>query len=294
MRLNVQEKPLIGIIGLPRSGTTIVSNILDSMDNGFCAVEPIWATTNSDIQTFSTKRGNISTRPIPEIIPRLKELDGDFGALKETYRTHQKDSADKLMAGSTHVIGVLREPCSLFASWQLRKWGSPYNNVHFFINNYQSFIDDLKNLSATKPVTILQYEKLCIDPQVEMRIVFGNAWEGMELKPVISHVGYGDGEAIASTVIKSAPVRMPQSYAARKIKQAFVDIQAKLPSIRTLFCLFLSFAICCRVLHKRHHPTNLWPAAFVQHGASSVSADHHGLRGKRKREEDYSEARSFA
>ena len=94
MKLELKEKKVISVLGLPHSGTTIVSNTFNSMENGFCLSEPHWILLSNPKQLTFDKLGHFNFNGIDDIMSGIrKRITNDefcFGGVKETYRPQDK------------------------------------------------------------------------------------------------------------------------------------------------------------------------------------------------------------
>jgi len=208
--VTAKRQPLIGIIGIPRSGTTILSNVLNSCDNGYCVVEPIWATLcGVQAKQFKTiKTGCFSTVPYTEIPNRLRKitvaLNYGFGAIKETFRKHQQYCVKPITDKADILLCCYREPIANFASWKRTNWGNEYDNPAFFIQNYLEFHRFCLQQFTVKPVVAIVHENLCIQKILYFNNCFkqyGHIDGEFLLKGVDSNYSMGDGRAANSTNI---------------------------------------------------------------------------------------------
>lgn len=172
-RIITDKKQLISILGLPRQGTTLISGIFNSFDNSFCAVEPHWAKIANRGQAMNS--GNkipnrmMYDNTVDQFVPILRNyLDSydsfKIGAIKETYRSHQKESCKYLLNSDLldiHLF-IFREPKAGFNAWKRVKWGGYYDDVNYYNKCYL----DLWNegdllLKENKKIVRIKYEELC-------------------------------------------------------------------------------------------------------------------------------------
>jgi hypothetical protein len=151
MKLVLSQPMLIGILGLPRSGTTILANVINSMDNGFCAVEPIWFAVRQPAQqaVSGAKTGTFPLRPIEQIPAALRSIRDAkgyaFAACKETYGLKRAGPVNILLAECDVFLAIFRDPVSTFSSWRTRQWAPPwdahYYDVNAFLADYRAFVE---------------------------------------------------------------------------------------------------------------------------------------------------------
>jgi hypothetical protein len=162
VRINLNNNIIFSIVGLPRSGTTLLSNIFNSYDNSFSLVEPKWV-RDYDRNYFTTDKISINIdSDLVESVNKLVKVEKKYnvGCIKETFRIHQKEYSDYLLKDDIidSVIFIFREPVSNFSSWKKTKWGSYYDDVDYFIQCYNSLYQLYLNQKNKKLVI---YEKLC-------------------------------------------------------------------------------------------------------------------------------------
>lgn len=236
-----KDQPLIGIIGLPRSGTTILANLLNSCENGFCVVEPIWATEcGVQAKEFKTKKTDtFSTIPTSDISAKLRtiisEKDYNFGAIKETYRSHQSFCAEPVIKDCDIIICSVRDPLSNFSSWRRTGWGGEYDACSFFIKNYLSLYNELLTVAQTKPVIPVIHENLCVEQEKHFNQCLGKHGKligDLTLDGIDSNYCMGDGRAASS----------------KAFTESNCDVNVLSPSIKTVLSKTL-----CGIYDKMKH-----------------------------------------
>jgi len=196
MKIHSKNNLIFGIIGLPRSGTTLLSNIFNSYDNSFSLVEPKWV-KDYDNNYFTTDKISINIDcDLVESVNNLVKIEKKYniGCIKETFRIHQKEYTDYLISDNRidSIIFIFREPISNFSSWKKTKWGSYYEDVDYFIecykNLYQTYLDQ-------KNKHLIIYEKLCLDKNNYLNLIFKDfIFEDIQiLKP--TNFKFGDEKA---------------------------------------------------------------------------------------------------
>jgi len=118
-----EKKKIISVLGAPHTGTTIVNNILNSMDNAFCISEPHWVLCKNRKKLKLDKIKNINFTDkndfMEGLAKKLHKSGYDFGGVKETYRHGEnklKQIYQKIINMSDIVIFVYRDPAALYNS----------------------------------------------------------------------------------------------------------------------------------------------------------------------------------
>ena len=214
-KVNTQEKQFFIIEGLPRSGTTILTNIMNSFENGFCFSEPIWQLIQDP---FSLRLGKLNNKIWPTslraetVVEQLKNVLRDdiysIGGLKETYRDWQPECVNMVLDSDLQFrIFILRDPRYNFSGWKKSPFGSEYYDVDIFARNYERFCDRIKEKSQVTPTYVIKYENLCKsdDTLSYLSDTFGDRLcitGSLHLKQTGYH--YGDARGNSSSLI-SAP-----------------------------------------------------------------------------------------
>lgn len=206
MIIKTPNKIIISIIGLPRSGTTLLSSLFNSYDNSFSLVEPKWV-MDYDMNYFTSDKVEIDLNM--DIISNLHKLvkeDNKFqiGCIKETFRIHQKEYTDYLIDSEKidHTLFIFRNPLSNFSSWKKTKWGSYYDDVDYFIRCYENLYQIY--LRQENKYLII-YEKLCQKKENYLNELFKNKMlfdSISELKP--TNFKFGDDKANSGGEITEA------------------------------------------------------------------------------------------
>lgn len=176
IRLKGNKKILFSIVGLPRSGTTIVNNIFNSFDNGFSISEPHWAYMRfRNRLKFGKIRKNmhkIWDNKIENIIPSLNEILQKerfiIGGFKETYSSKGnriKYITDDLI---NLVIFVFRNPVYMINSQvkegaknidmligEYNDFSKYFNKIH--INNFESVLFNYDEFIESNHLAFLNY-----------------------------------------------------------------------------------------------------------------------------------------
>lgn len=159
-------KKVLSVLGLPHSGTTIVSNILNSIDNGFCISEPHWIMLSNPKQIKFDKIKSLDFKNIDDIMPAIlrrlaKDSQYDFGGVKETYRPQDpkfKKYLDKILLNSNITVFVFRHPKANYNSLKAlsKNPEKNYLPVSRFIPDYNDFYNEFINYKKDKCIIILE------------------------------------------------------------------------------------------------------------------------------------------
>ena len=178
------DKNKILVVGIPRSGTTILTNFINSFDNCFCFIEPHWEYRmykntrffkDEKLKgLFFLKYEKNEKMPLDNAINKiLKKFD--VAGFKETFRSavyEQYDLKvvnDDLLKSYQHsgykLIPIVRNPLSIWNSFQRNNppsdsWAA---DLGLFIENYCNFFDFIK------PMNCIIYEKFIHYPQREFQ-----------------------------------------------------------------------------------------------------------------------------
>ena len=174
-KIKTKNKKVFGILGLPRSGTTLLNNILNSYENSFSISEPHWVNLLRPGQLRTDKiKINLSDNKnnFNEVKKFIKTTEYDLGGIKETYRSKQKDSSNFILNSDLvdFIVVVLRNPIYGFSGW-VRSEGN-LADENLFINDYKSLIKDCEK--TNKLIFWVNYEKLCEEGVDYLNDVFGD------------------------------------------------------------------------------------------------------------------------
>jgi hypothetical protein len=171
MRIIPQEnKKVLSVLGLPHSGTTIISNTFNSMKNAFCISEPHWILLSNPKAFRSDKIGKLGQKNINDIMPAIKrKLDSsnfDFGGVKETYRPQDpkvKKYLDKTIAESDILVFVFRHPKALYNSFKkvAKQHNRNFMPVDRLLYDYNAFYNAVNEVKKIKPCITLTLEDYC-------------------------------------------------------------------------------------------------------------------------------------
>jgi hypothetical protein len=163
-------------VGLPRSGTTIVNNILHSCDNCISISELHWLfKTNYHIDfhddTWKPPARKDHSRIINSFFEWLKTKQSsyEFGGVKETARSWEPESAELLLdADPDLIIMTLRDPRYIFNSWlyqaQHNSWSFEYSSIDYFISNYLCMISLIEEYNHLDHCKVIIYDNMTDHP----------------------------------------------------------------------------------------------------------------------------------
>lgn len=220
LRLRHKKKIFFSIIGLPRSGTTLVSNIFNSCTNAFSISEPHWAfmrfknnlSFGKIEKDFKPYWNNDIINILPALNTFLHQEKYDVGGFKETYNSTSKRInyiTDELI---NIIIFVYRNPLYCFNS---QKKENPCQNVKALISEYNKFTefhDSVKQKTYT-----IDYEKVCEDKEKYLNIVFSDILKFDKIKLEKNNFILGDNKAHCSTDIGNA-VKETNSLSSKEIE----------------------------------------------------------------------------
>jgi len=165
MKTNLTKKMPFFILGCARSGTTIVANLFNGLEDGFCLGEPHWMFEMEGGIGDAYGKLEDQCPPInaledimPSILQGLKNGPYHTGGYKETIHPKNLEFFQELVAAHLPLVEffviVLRSPAMLLESAQafgefiyLRPW---------HINEIYEWLDELANSSPRSVVVILE------------------------------------------------------------------------------------------------------------------------------------------
>ena len=211
MKLVKGKRTVFGVLGLPRTGTTLLNNILNSYDNGFCISEPHWANilNPGSVRVDGVNVDCSNNGRIYENINNIVDGEGYLiGGVKETFREHQMASSNFILNSPNVdvIIGIFREPVSGFNGWLRTNWKGYYVNHNNYIKSYRKLFDTLN--TSNKKTVFLKYEKICEGSVGYLNSKLDEI--GLELEPLdgIKKTNYifGDPTANSGGIIKKPNV----------------------------------------------------------------------------------------
>lgn len=195
------------VVGLPRSGSTLLCRMIHSADDCVCLSEPhledlslkTCKTLRDDkISSIGLKIVTDGEMPLDIAMSKLNKLF-KIAAFKETFRPEpfkqwglfNEDLLNTYKRNKYKVIGIVRSPLKNFNSWKSRDWGSWTSDVDVFIDSYHQMLQFCDG-------DIIRYEDLLSSP-VHVMSRFGITFS--ELRPMAAE--FGDIEALESTSVRS-------------------------------------------------------------------------------------------
>jgi len=136
MKTNLDHgKRLFFIIGPPRSGTTIVASVFNSLEDGFCLGEPHWLHEAVGPEAVMEACGKVADhwRPVTDymlimnanVLPMLAREGVCVGGYKETYQ-HFRHTCEPLLEAHLPLVDffvvVLRDPRLVLSSLRAHGW----------------------------------------------------------------------------------------------------------------------------------------------------------------------------
>jgi len=195
------------VVGIPRSGSTLLCRMINSVDDCVCLSEPHLEALS--LRTYRTlKDDKISNLNLEVFIDNEMPLDAAISkldtlykvaAFKETFRPEpfrqwglfNGDLLSTYKNSGYKVIGIARSPLKNFNSWLSRGWGDWTNDVGVFIESYRQILQFCEG-------TVIRYEDLVSSPEHVMSRL-GVTFSG--LKPIAAE--FGDIEALESITVRS-------------------------------------------------------------------------------------------
>lgn len=167
MKVDTNKKILFSIIGLPRSGTTIINNIFNSLDNGFSISEPHWAylhyRNNLRFGKINKLVNNNWNKNIDNLIPTFNKIlnnsNYDIGGFKETYNSKSRRKNYITNELINLYIFVFRNPVYMINS-QIKEGNK--STINEMIKEYNIFSNFYNKTSINDINTVLiNYDEFC-------------------------------------------------------------------------------------------------------------------------------------
>lgn len=113
---------VLGVVGLPRTGTTVVAAALDSCINAFCMSEPVNWLMHHPGQRYEDHRAGVLASSVDQLVYRTRACAASrqwaFGAAKETFDPQIGVlRCRKLLSACDAVLCVTRGAEATLASW---------------------------------------------------------------------------------------------------------------------------------------------------------------------------------
>lgn len=194
------------VCGVPRSGTTILARVIDSIDGAICLPEPIQS------------RARHGAFPLPSGCEQSPDLDGALAALDRRYaivgfkepfmvvegyaRADNREALARARAAGALFVWIVRHPLRVYNS--VKEWGPKFHDVDRFIRNCSHFLD------AMRGATPVVYEQLLVDPIAELNRATPLRLTGsFRLRPFQVHGPFA-GSQPARERARLEPIERPQ------------------------------------------------------------------------------------
>lgn len=240
--ISSSKKLFFVIEGLPRSGTTILTNIFNSFENAFCFSEPLWQLIQDP---YGIRLGKLEGKIWPpsvkadKMIPELKRIvethNYSIGGIKETYRDWQSKCVDIVDDSELDFrIFILRSPEHNFSGWKKTPFGKEYYDVDIFSRNYKNFLERIETKSSKVPSYIIKYEELCAaeDTLSYIEEVFAGLLD-VSGPLLLESTGYAYGDSVGNNSRAVLPARVDISnledfeiIACRKLDEAYNKVKS--------------------------------------------------------------------
>ena len=194
------------VVGLPRSGSTLLCRMIHSADDCVCLSEPhleavslkTCETLKDDkIRDFGLEVFTDNEMPLDIAMSKLEKVF-KIAAFKETFRPEpfkqwglfNEELLQTYKRNNYKVIGIVRSPLKNFNSWKSIEWGDWTNDVNVFIESYRRILQFCDG-------DVLRYEDLLSSPvQIMDRLDITFC----EFRPMAAE--FGDVEALESTSVR--------------------------------------------------------------------------------------------
>lgn len=159
---------LFQVIGVPRSGTTLLTSIIDNQDNCICFSEPFWEFTYLNSVSVPVSLSQIINiknnkkffnHPAVVFCKTSMLLASKKIGYKETFRATQNPNSDfieNMLSLVDATIAIVRDPRDIWVSTNTRFPGKTAIITDQFTSNWNCFT----NFVMTKNVVYVKYENL--------------------------------------------------------------------------------------------------------------------------------------
>jgi len=194
------------VVGIPRSGSTLLCRMINSVENCICLSEPHLEALS--LRTYRTLRDQKVSdlelemfadheMPLDVAMSKLEEIF-EVAAFKETFRPEpfrewglfNGDLLNTYKNNNYKIIGIVRSPLKNFNSWKSQGWGNWTHDVDVFIESYRSILQFCGD-------AVIRYEDLIASPALVMKTLDMNF---SKLKPMEAE--FGDIEALQSGSVR--------------------------------------------------------------------------------------------
>jgi hypothetical protein len=245
MKLLNTKRPLsIAVIGMPRSGSTIISSLFNSLDGAFVVGEP-HSMVNAPRPfghdwpaIITTAHGTFNLYPRGDVLEQIQTYGKKYGAdifgFKEVY-TINSDPLEIIKHYGSRIdvtFVIFREPRKNYASILANKpdLSLPMSPLTY-ISQFKSLVD-ICNPTLNTKIFPISYELLTRNWVRHMYDAIGWSLAGkMELE---KYPGTGDAEGRASKKIRTEIYRKPfDGNILRKADVAYNAVLARYPYLRS-------------------------------------------------------------
>lgn len=199
------------ITGLPRSGTTLLCNILNSAENAAVLSEPRNCIRHNGFM-WPDKLGHkgCKVKMFPEEIPPFLKQHGSKPELVGVKEVFQEWAPDKMLCDyaifeADLILVTLRDPIDTYSS-QKRRFGMSLGPGLIHMAKFIQWVDEQAKVYDLR---FVDYKGLCADPVGEINRAADGHFQmtgPLEMKPM---EGFGDGRALSSASIQEAVVCPP-------------------------------------------------------------------------------------
>lgn len=186
------------IVGIPRSGTTLLSNMLNASDEIYFGTEthlfPLYEIWNKKRMKLNITFSEFYFNPVHnQFLPyfcfsnddilflknKLSKIDNPFHFLSKLVYFLSKDKnvkyfgektprhfihSDVILDNGYKLLNIVRDPRDVYFSYINSSWSSPSNNPFVFSKRYKENYLSIIKLSSNPNFKYLRYEDLLIHP----------------------------------------------------------------------------------------------------------------------------------
>jgi len=213
MKTDLTKPTTFFILGIPRSGTTIVANLFNSIEDGFCLGEPHWLCEREGPAAVARGCGKVAPewkqwtdetwesqyifKAFIEVVLSGKFTPYKLGGYKETYRPYTPLSEE--LIEHRHAVDffiiVLRDPIMVMSS--MKAVGDDIWTVKMLNQAYQR----MDELGQDEKAIVVVYENFCQWPMAYLNARLPFTINGLLELYATGHA-YGDPKANRSLTIE--------------------------------------------------------------------------------------------
>ncbi|CAG7581266.1 MAG: putative protein-tyrosine sulfotransferase [uncultured marine phage] len=192
-----KEKLTYSIVGLPKSGTSILTRAMNSIEGSTCLSQPIRTMHSINL---SNGMKNIhdyemmqqGTDNFLKGFDKYIKSNSDYkiGGTKEIFvpiKSRVSREVDKIFKNRDFFIFIVRDPKANFARWKELKWSgeklvkSIGFNADMFCNMYEELFEVFHEMKMYKPCIMVKYEDFCEN--------FSSEWLNSKFKEYLQFEG---------------------------------------------------------------------------------------------------------